>query len=227
MTLWDIYAWSYDILNDFKPYQCLQMDIVTAIAQRPTARVLNIGCGTGNLEHTLLKENATVSVTSLDFSLPMLRRARRKNPQCQFLKHDLNTPLPFGDNSFDIVIACNVLYATPLQVMREIERVVLPNGLIVIADPIAPYSLENLKEHLSADYVDTLRPLLNPVFFAKFICFMAINLIIDRKEKRGIFTYRSQADWLKLFPQGTLSNTYAGMDWLLVTPPPLILNDLL
>jgi ubiquinone/menaquinone biosynthesis C-methylase UbiE len=217
MTLWNIYAWSYDILTRFKPYNDLQHDVAKAVPKK-TARVLNIGCGTGNLEYDLLTHNTNLEMTGLDFSVPMLQRARAKNPTVHFIQHDLTQPLPFSDASFDIVIACNVLYATPASVISEIQRVCHTGGTIIIADPNGPYDLRDLKTHLSGTYVQTFRPFLNPVFIVKFICFMLINLIIDNKERAGEYKYRSQEEWKVLFPYATFAKTYAGMDWILVSP---------
>jgi demethylmenaquinone methyltransferase/2-methoxy-6-polyprenyl-1,4-benzoquinol methylase len=63
------------------------------------ARVLDVGCGTGDLRIELF-ENTAAHVTGVDFCGPMLKLAKTNAPQRQFIEGDaLN--LPFAEASFD------------------------------------------------------------------------------------------------------------------------------
>ena len=44
--------------------------------------------------------------------------------------------IPYPDNSFDVVISTNVLHhvADPVAMLHELERVLVPEGMLYIAD---------------------------------------------------------------------------------------------
>ena len=65
---------------------------------RPGDRVLDACCGTGDL--AIASRRMGGQVTGLDFSEPMLERARRKAPELEWARGDL-LALPFEDGSFD------------------------------------------------------------------------------------------------------------------------------
>ena len=100
----------------------------------PKARVLDVGCGTGDLSVELF-ENAAASVTGIDFCGPMLKLAKTKAPQLQFIEGDaLN--LPFAEASFDgltIGFALRNL-ADVDRGLRELLRVLKPNAYVAILE---------------------------------------------------------------------------------------------
>ena len=65
---------------------------------RPSDRVLDACCGTGDL--AIACESAGGRVTGLDFSERMLARARRKSSSIEWVRGDALT-LPFPDESFE------------------------------------------------------------------------------------------------------------------------------
>jgi tRNA (cmo5U34)-methyltransferase len=72
-------------------------------------RVLDLGTGDGRLLAMVLQRNPDAKGVGLDFSEPMLMRARRRfrdNESVEILKHDLNDKLPVGRwEPFDLVIS--------------------------------------------------------------------------------------------------------------------------
>src|SRR5437762_2471430 len=105
------------------------------------ARVLDVGCGTGDLSVELF-ENTAAQVTGIDFCGPMLKLAKTKAPQLQLIEGDaLN--LPFAEASFDgltIGFALRNL-ADIEQGLRELLRVLKPNGHVAILEfsqPVNP-----------------------------------------------------------------------------------------
>src|SRR5947208_12325090 len=108
---------------------------------RSDARVLDVGCGTGDLSIELF-ENTAAQVTGIDFCGPMLKLAKTKAPQLQFIEGDaLN--LPFAEASFDgltIGFALRNL-ADIEQGLCELLRVLKPNGHVAILEfshPVNP-----------------------------------------------------------------------------------------
>src|SRR3954468_6265992 len=107
----------------------------------PGARVLDVGCGTGDLSIEIF-ENTAAQVTGIDFCGPMLKLAKTKAPRLQFIEGDaLN--LPFAEASFDgltIGFALRNL-ADVDRGLRELLRVLKPNGHVAILEfshPVNP-----------------------------------------------------------------------------------------
>ena len=88
----------------------------------PGDRVLDACCGTGDLAVAARKAGATV--VGLDFSAGMLERARRKEPEIEWVQGDL-LELPFEDASFDAAtVGFGVRNVADLeQALAELRRV--------------------------------------------------------------------------------------------------------
>jgi len=105
------------------------------------ARVLDVGCGTGDLSIELF-ENSSANVVGIDFCAPMLELAKAKAPQLQFIEGDaLN--LPFAEASFDVLTIGFALrnLADVERGLRELLRVLKPNGHVAILEfshPVRP-----------------------------------------------------------------------------------------
>jgi ArsR family transcriptional regulator len=120
------------------------------------ARLLEIGVGTGDL---LLKlaEIATV-IFGVDHSPAMLEEARHKVADqplgCIDLRLGEMAHLPLPDRSVDCVIANMVLHhaADPIAVLCEIRRVLLAEGLLVIAD-LARHERESARDQLADQWL--------------------------------------------------------------------------
>src|SRR5215510_8979939 len=67
----------------------------------PDARVLDVGCGTGDLSIELFEKTAA-RVAGIDFCRPMLQLAKDKASQLSFIEGDA-LRLPFADATFDAV----------------------------------------------------------------------------------------------------------------------------
>ena len=98
------------------------------------AKVLDVGCGTGDLSIELF-ENMAAEVTGIDFCGPMLKLAKTKAPELQFIEGDA-LRLPFAEASFDgltIGFALRNL-ADVDRGLRELLRVLKPNGHVAILE---------------------------------------------------------------------------------------------
>ena len=96
--------------------------------------VLECACGTGLLSGVIAPK--CNHLTATDFSEKMLKRAEkncRLFHNITYLKADI-TSLPFADNSFDKVVAGNVIHLIddPLAALSEINRVCKDGGMLII-----------------------------------------------------------------------------------------------
>jgi demethylmenaquinone methyltransferase/2-methoxy-6-polyprenyl-1,4-benzoquinol methylase len=113
-------------------------------------RVLDLGCGTGDLAIYIARlAEKNMGIIGLDYSLPMLARARRKaerlgmNDKVAFIQGDA-ARLPFPDGYFDVVGISfafrNLTYKNPLGPLSlaEVLRVLIPGGRYVIVESSQP-----------------------------------------------------------------------------------------
>lgn len=104
-------------------------------------RILDVGCGYGATNLVLAKEFVSSEITGIDLSEPLLEVARAKanesdfGSRVRFEKADVHE-IPFEDNSFEVVLNVNMVHLVehPIQMLNEIERVLIPQGFLYIAD---------------------------------------------------------------------------------------------
>lgn len=104
----------------------------------PTDIVLDIACGTGEFERLLLTEYSSQQIVVIDISEEMLAIAKLKcsaYPQVSFQIASASR-LPFDSNSFDVIVSANSFhyFNEPLAALKEMRRVLKPDGEVVILD---------------------------------------------------------------------------------------------
>jgi ubiquinone/menaquinone biosynthesis C-methylase UbiE len=130
--IYDIYDVPMELMGTRKRRQ--------ALLDKVTGTVLEVGVGTGkNLAHY----PRDVDVTGIDLSSRMLDRARAKmvsvHVKAELVEADVQD-LPFDDDTFDTAVGtcvfCSV--ADPVQGLRELSRVVRPDGQILLLEHVRP-----------------------------------------------------------------------------------------
>ncbi len=93
-------------------------------------RILDIGCSVGNFI-----VNAPDKIEGIDIDKDALRISKERGFKVKY--GDITKRLPFSDNTFDAVNLKRVLehIPNPESIMREIRRVLKPQGRIVILVP--------------------------------------------------------------------------------------------
>ncbi len=120
-------------------------EAIADIAARPGGRVLDIGCGTGNVSIACAQRGA--EVTGVDIDAGMLEVARSKPPPpigsvefVQAAAAELEDH--FAPESFDSVVSCLALSEmSPDErsyALRAAHRLLRPDGRLVIADEVLP-----------------------------------------------------------------------------------------
>jgi len=111
----------------------------SATLKDPSAKVLDICCGTGDLTAALmaLRPAKSEPVTGLDFSSEMLTRARKKYASANALWIEGDAMhLPYPNNSLDLVTSAFGFrnLSNYADALTEIHRVLRPGGQIGILD---------------------------------------------------------------------------------------------
>lgn len=114
--------------------------IHAALRELAPARVLEVGGGQGELSEWM-RDELEAEVSFLDFSPRMVELAHARGLDAQV--GDVQE-LPFGDASFDAVVAAWMLYHVPdlPRGLGEIARVLVPGGSLVAVTT----SVEHLRE---------------------------------------------------------------------------------
>lgn len=117
-------------------------DYLGAMSIDRTARVLDMGCGTGLAARAIARRKDFAGhITGVDLSPYLVAAAKRLGSDeglaehLNFLAGDVRT-LNFADGAFDAVIAHTLLshVEDPLAVLKEAARVVKPGGMIGVFD---------------------------------------------------------------------------------------------
>ena len=123
---------------------------IRRLAMDETSVVLDVGSSTGtNLR--LLRDQGFTRVTGLDFSEESVRWCSEKG--LPPVKRGDVCALPFDDNSFDLVLATDIIehVEDDAQALREIHRVLKPGAAAIITVP-AFKSLWGLQDEVSHHY---------------------------------------------------------------------------
>ena len=132
---WDRVAFIYDIFANIinkKVHKKLKEIVANEITKDDD--VLECACGTGMLMEVVAPKSKSIIAT--DFSSKMLKRTKKKCKKfnnVEFMNSNI-MKLDFDDNSFDIVIAANVIHLLddPIKAINELDRVCKENGKIII-----------------------------------------------------------------------------------------------
>ncbi len=109
-------------------------------------QVLELACGTG--QFTALLSHRTEKWVATDFSEKMVKQtAKRNNDSNTVCVVEDATNLTFADNSFDMVVIANALHTipSPENTLKEINRVLKPNGLLYAPTFIYNRSKNNIR----------------------------------------------------------------------------------
>ncbi|WP_203237667.1 class I SAM-dependent methyltransferase [Streptomyces sp. CdTB01] len=141
------YAASYQGSGPAKRYFSSRLHGVFQILDRcPGGDLLDVGCGPGMFVRRVLDTRpGDFRITAVDRAPAMIAEAAGRTAGAEVeLAVGEAEALPFPDASFDVVVAMGVLeYCDPSVVLRELDRVVRPDGLVLVSmlNPLSPYRL--------------------------------------------------------------------------------------
>ena len=120
MALYDRIGVGYDTTRQADPY--LLSRLIHLLRPRAEGRYLDIGSGTGN--YTIAMRQAGVTISGLEISATMLKRAKEKGRAIAW-SNGRAEAMPFRSNSFDGATCTFVHHhmADPVAAFKEIHRV--------------------------------------------------------------------------------------------------------
>jgi len=143
----------YDLVNRLFTWgmdKSWRRQLVAALIKNHPRKVLDIGCGTGDLSIGIaLQSQGRIDITGYDFSEPMLEIATRKakelapNTKMIFIHGDV-ARMPFPDETFDCVTISfalrNLIFENPLaeKHLSEIRRVLKTGGIFLSVESSQP-----------------------------------------------------------------------------------------
>lgn len=106
------------------------------IADLPADRALDVACGTGQLLQVLAERREPPALVGIDKVPAMIKVARHRLGHRATLLECEAAQLPFDDASFQLITSTSALhyFEDADAVLREIRRVISPNGNLVITD---------------------------------------------------------------------------------------------
>ena len=108
--------------------------ILSFIPDDFNGKILDIPVGTAVFTKTKWKALKRATIACVDISLDMIEKAKEKidEPNINYIKGDVGN-LPFGDESFDIILSMNGFHAFPDKdkAFKEITRVLKKGGFFI------------------------------------------------------------------------------------------------
>ncbi|MGM1065586.1 class I SAM-dependent methyltransferase [Saccharothrix sp. Mg75] len=131
----------YDVVHHVFGLRPVHQAMITLAGLRDGHRVLDVGCGTGNLLRSIGERHPRVELVGLDPDPKALARAGRKIRRAGLavrLDRGFAQELPHPDGSFDRVFSSLMLHhldtASKDALLAEVRRVLRPDGVLVLAD---------------------------------------------------------------------------------------------
>lgn len=160
--------------------------------------VLDVGCGTGGL--SLIVTDKGGSYVGCDFVFWILEMAQAfiddlPNAKNAHMVQAFGTDLPLTDNSIDTVVAFDVIehleggYGWQLQFLKEVQRVLRRNGILLLTTPNRLYPLEGHTylygpQYLPVFLADLYIKWKNPSFLREYKTYGKVHLLTPWKMKK-------------------------------------------
>jgi len=187
--------------------------------------ILDIGCGTGNLEQRLYAKFPLAQVTGIDSASAMLSRAKHKARPDWFKEIDLNKSLSSQGvlGHYNVIFATNVLYtlSNPSSLIKELAELSSPGAVMVASTPKAGARLLPILTYHHREIKLRDGRYSRVRLTASLILVGLLNIVIIRRGEQGSYCFASKADLHEWFAHSgwrivEISETYAGQDWLVV-----------
>lgn len=182
--LWQIYAYVYDGLLYFYPYQYLINRVAGLVNEDKPVRVVDLGGGSGNVTRLLTAKQRTL----VDSSSQMIKRAKSRltHKDIDFITQDIEEYVSRTQEVFDSIVMNNSLYVIQDRKMfwADAHRILSAQGQIIISNSDSEGSLPIIKEHIHhRGFFSLLRPKLLAIFM--------VDQLINSLSSTGSFSFVS------------------------------------
>jgi ubiquinone/menaquinone biosynthesis C-methylase UbiE len=166
----------YDPLTHLLGVQTAHRRLLDQVGVEPGHRVLEIGCGTGNLLLLIGRAHPRTELIGLDPDPAALARARRKAGRAGLdvrLDRGFADELPYPTASLDRVLSALMLHHLPpdekQRALREVRRVLAPGGALHLLDldGDAPHGHRRHRARLADNTASSIQALMAEAGFAE------------------------------------------------------------
>ena len=117
-------------------------------------RILDLGCGTGNLTEQILLHYPEAEIDALDISEDILKESQKRfaaKPNVRYIQADfIHMHLPPG--SYDLILSSIAIHhindPEKVNLYRDIFQALTPNGLFIFADQTRGITEEIYQKHI-------------------------------------------------------------------------------
>jgi tRNA (cmo5U34)-methyltransferase len=118
-------------------------------------RILDLGCGTGNLTDQVLKHYPEAEIDALDLSKDILKESQKRfmaQPNVRFIQADFRE-MHLAPGSYDLILSTIAIHHIPDEdktiLYRDIFQALKPGGLFIFADQTRGINDEIYQKHIS------------------------------------------------------------------------------
>ena len=135
--IWNFWAGKYNKLwvqkYSLKPTRNYILSVISESKKNENIKILDLGCGPGELIEELENEFNNIDITGVDFSEKMLEVSKSRNPDAKHIQMDVADLYKLNDK-FNVIICTHSLpyYKEPEKVMSELKRLLKDDGRIYI-----------------------------------------------------------------------------------------------
>jgi SAM-dependent methyltransferase len=143
------HAQSYLGHRKLAPHRAAAYEVLMELLPEPVTRVLDVGCGDGEVVGRVLEARPGIAAVAVDFSPEMLRRVRERfadDARVAVEEHDLDRPIPEAWGTFDLVVSAfaihHVVDARKQALYGEIRDRLAPGGAFLNLEHVASPTAE-------------------------------------------------------------------------------------
>jgi tRNA (cmo5U34)-methyltransferase len=118
-------------------------------------RILDLGCGTGNVTAAILVNFPDAEVHALDLSADILNQCKerfKENATIHYHQQDFSA-LNFPENHFDLIVSSIAIHHIPdeqkMNLYQKIHQILKPKGIFEFADQTRGATEEIYQKHIS------------------------------------------------------------------------------
>ncbi len=198
---WNQYAKSYDGLLHFYPYRHLVDHVADMVVALKPKRVLDLGCGTGNVTTRIIEKDPRVHIDAVDWSSTMLAQLHKKvtSQQVTIIRRDALDFLATSSAQYDTIVLNNVLYTITDRdkLWRSITNRLAPGGRVIIANPDTGSSQVLLRNHIEhQSFWSLFRPSLMAVWL--------FDAVISASGKTKKYDFTNESEVVEQLEKGGL-----------------------